>query len=241
MNKYNKQKSCKGYFTCYNDNELLYFMSENDEFAFEILMKKYKPLIITRIKAFKINNQSFDDFYQECLMVLNKCAHDYREDKKMSFTTYLDNSIQYCIRNILRKEKDYYYNVVIIKDNEIDYFYKDDYKCHLEDENSVEYTYNNLSSYEEKVFKLLNEGFSIDDISKKLNKDNRSVYNTISRLKKKINKDRKKNKDLSLLEERVFDKYSLGFKPKEIAYLLGKDVETIYNAIKRLRKKKYIV
>ena len=37
----------------YNDNELLYLISEYDEAAFEILCEKYRPLIINRLKNIK--------------------------------------------------------------------------------------------------------------------------------------------------------------------------------------------
>ena len=94
----------------YNDNELLYLISEYDEYAFELLCEKYKPLIINRLKKFRIQAVNFDDYYQECLMVLYSCCENYREDKCYTFNIYLDVSIQNKIRNLLRKDHNYFYN-----------------------------------------------------------------------------------------------------------------------------------
>ena len=104
----------------YNDNELLYLISENDENAFEILCDKYRPLIISRLRSFKIQEKNFTDFYQECLMVLYQCSENYREDKNFTFNVYLDMSIQNKIRNLLRKDKNYFYNVSLLDVDTID-------------------------------------------------------------------------------------------------------------------------
>ena len=90
----------------YNDNELLYLLSETDEVAFEFIIKKYEPLIKSRLIAFKINTKNYEDFFQECLIVLNKCIYNYREDRIIPFNSYFDKMIQYRIRYILEEEKE---------------------------------------------------------------------------------------------------------------------------------------
>ena len=76
----------------YNDNELLYLISEKDDVALEIMMTKYDPLIKSMLARYKIKSKNFEDFHQECLMVLYNCLNKYREDRKMSFNSYLEMS-----------------------------------------------------------------------------------------------------------------------------------------------------
>ena len=105
----------------YNDNELLYLISEKDEVALEIMMNKYEPLIKSMLVRYKIKSKNFEDFYQECLMTLYNCVNKYREDRKISFNSYLEMSLNYCIQNILRKEKSYFYDVVLMEMQDLDY------------------------------------------------------------------------------------------------------------------------
>lgn len=227
----------------YNDNELLYLISENDEIALDILIEKYQPLIKNRLIKFKIKQTNFEDFYQECLMTFHKCIQKYREDKKIAFATYLDISIKYCIQSMLQREKDYFYGVTLVSIEDIDYIGKETTDNFVNQK--TEYDFKKLSAYEEKVMGYLNEGYNIEYISKELNRKSRSIYNTISRIKTKMTKKekvnpQKENKNpntLSNLERKVYDKYLQGFKAQEISYLLGTDITSIYNALKRAKNK----
>lgn len=218
----------------YNDNELLYLISEKDDVALEIMMTKYDPLIKSMLARYKIKSKNFEDFHQECLMVLYNCLNKYREDRKMSFNSYLEMSLNYCIQNILKKEKTYFYDVVLMETQDIDY------AIPLKEEESIDYSFEKLSPYEKKVLEYLSEGYTISSISLQLNKESRSIYNTISRIKSKAKtnvKIKREDKDLSDFEKRVYDKYLLGFKANEIAYLLRADINSIYNALKRAKSK----
>lgn len=241
----------------YNDNELLYLISEKDDIALELLINKYEPLIKSRLIAYKIKRNNFDDFYQECLMTTYNCIEKYNPEKGATFNKYLDMSINFCIRNLLKKEKSYFYDVVIMDTEDLDYVVP------LQEESYNDISLTGLSEYEQMVVKCLGEGMSIQDISVELNKDCRSIYNSISRIKSKVKKtqnksgekiikenidtnnidnnismEKPKNEDgLSDLERRVYNKYKLGFKASEIAYFFGMDVPNVYNALKRAKKK----
>lgn len=218
----------------YNDNELLYLISEKDEVALEIMMNKYEPLIKSMLVRYKIKSKNFEDFYQECLMTLYNCVNKYSEDRKISFNSYLEMSLNYCIQNILKKEKSYFYDVVLMEMQDLDYILP------VKEEETIEYSFEKLSQYEKKVLKYLSEGYTIPNISLQLNKESRSIYNTISRIKNKSKigiKLSKKDTILSDFEKRVYDKYLLGFKANEIAYLLRTDINSIYNALKRAKNK----
>ena len=47
----------------YNDYELLYMIEDDSKEALEILVKKYEPLIYTRLIKFRIKKEYFDDYF----------------------------------------------------------------------------------------------------------------------------------------------------------------------------------
>lgn len=225
----------------YNDHELLYLVSESNEIAFEILIKKYEPLIKNRIVKYRINTKNYNDFYQECLSVLIMCIQKYNSDKKMSFSNYVDMSINYHIRNMLKKEKDYYYDVVLVDMTDIDYLKEEtnDYVVTFKEENTFVSSY--LSNYEEEVYNYISDGLNVKEIATEIERGKESVYNTISRIKRKLIKSKiiKENEDeLTPLERAAYQKSLLGFKPREISKLLGVETSVVYNALKRAKNKK---
>lgn len=219
----------------YNDNELLYFISESDEIALDIIVEKYKPLIKSRLIKYRIKEKNFEDFYQECLIILYKCVYKYREDKNVTFNSYLDSTIQQRIRNIILREKDYFYNVMFVGETELDYMIETVYENYAEDKIEL------LSKFELKVYNLIKEQTSIEAIYQMLGVTKKSIYNTINRIKLKMNTNNNINKcsnnKLSNFEKQVYDKHVIGYKPNEISYLLRVEVETVYNALKRIKRK----
>ena len=235
----------------YNDNELLYLISETDEIAFEFIVKKYEPLIKSRLVNFKINVRSFEDYFQECLMTLNKCIMKYRDDKEISFNKYFDKMLQYRIKHILESEKDYYYNVINVDEIELDKLVITAAKDEFVESEVM------LSKYEKKVFELLKENKSIEIISSSLNKNAESVYNTIARVKRKLRNNKlsnnklsdnklsdnynlvynKSHEELSFLEREVYLRYIQGYKAREISYMMRIEIDKVYNALRRIKKK----
>ena len=240
----------------YNDNELLYLISETDEIAFEFIVKKYEPLIKSRLVNFKINVRSFEDYFQECLMTLNKCIMKYRDDKEISFNKYFDKMLQYRIKHILESEKDYYYNVINVDEIELDKLVITAAKDEFVESEVM------LSKYEKKVFELLKENKSIEIISSSLNKNVESVYNTIARVKRKLRNNKlsnnklsdnklsdnklcdncnlvynKSHEELSFLEREVYLRYIQGYKAREISYMMRIEIDKVYNALRRIKKK----
>ena len=223
----------------YNDNELLYLISEYDEAAFEILCEKYRPLIINRLKKFRIQPKNFEDYYQECLMVLYSCCNNYREDKNNTFNLYLDISIQNKIRNLLRKEHNYFYGVTLVELDKID-------GVIFKDKDDLDYSKNHdgflnriRNLLEKEVMSLFLNGHNIKDIARALKIPSQRVYYIIGKYRPK---ERYKTINIlggifSDLENQVYDLYSKECKPREIAKFLNCDVSSIYNAIKRIKSK----
>lgn len=216
----------------YNDNELLYFISENDEFAFEKLLEKYKPLILSKLKTFRIKYEYWDDFYQECTLVLYKCALQYREDIMYTFNKYLDISLQYRIRNLLRQEKKYFYDVTLMPIDSIESIYMN----RIEDDNVFE---KKDKTPQEELLKRINDGESIKKIASERNENYYHVYRMINKLRDSYGPAYARNKDsiFSFLEKEVYTRYVNGYKPLEIAREMDLEIESVYNAIKRVKRK----
>ena len=228
----------------YNDNELLYLMSENDESAFEILCEKYRPLIVNRLRRFKINEKNYDDFYQECLMVLHYCAENYREDKSYTFNIYLDVSIQNKIRNLLRKDKGYYYGVSLFDFDKIDMITLRKSQAKYHEEETIDEIFNRENikkinnKFEKEVMQYYFDGKNVKWIASNLKVALHRIYYVLSKYKVK----RKVTINLwdgifSDLEKQVYQFYSRNFRPSEIAHRLDCNVSIVYNAIKRIKLK----
>lgn len=217
----------------YNDNELLYYISENDEFAFEKLLEKYKPMILNKLKAFRIKYEYWDDFYQECTMVLYECALRYREDIMHTFNKYLDISLQFRIRNLLRKEKKYFYDVSLMPIDSIEAIAME----RLEEESVFE-TQDSKESKNEVLIKL-EAGESIKMIADSRGENYYRVYRMVNKLRNSYGSlyVRKSDSKFSFLEKEVYSRYINGYKPLEIAREMELDIDSVYNAIKRVKRK----
>ena len=220
----------------YNDNELLYLISENDEHAFELLCEKYHPLIVNRLRRFKIHGKNFEDYYQECLMILNKCAKNYREDKCFTFNIYLDISIQNMIKNMLRKEKKYFYDVYLLDVEKIDLIKFKEKDLSFNENDEIKNIHN---KFEKEVMELYLKGKSIKSIAKDFDVKSNKIYYIINKYKPK-----KKEKTINMwggvfsdLEKQVYDLYVLNYRPAEISRFLNCEVSIVYNAIKRIKLK----
>ena len=219
----------------YNDNELLYLISENDESAFEILCEKYRPLIVNRLRRFKIKDKNYDDYYQECLMVLDYCAKNYREDKSYTFNIYLDVSIQNKIRNTLRKDRNYFYDVSLFDIDKIDLIVLKETAINSKKQINI----NSIKdAFEKDIMKAYLEDNDVKRLASRFDVMPHKIYYILSkyRVKEKI-KVNLWNGIFSDLEKQVYEFYSQNFRPSEIAEKLDCNVTVVYNAIKRIKLK----
>ena len=180
----------------YNDFELLYLIYECDEEALGILFKKYDPLIKKKLRDFHIDKNSYDDFYQECLIALMVAIRSYNPFYNKSFTRYLELIVTRRIMNVLHHNKKAFYNEVKIDD---DYFMDSDQTFSYEDNTLSKikdgdlYLKDNyislysLTDIEKKVLELKYvKGLSSSEIAEATNIDIRKVYNSIYQAKKKV-------------------------------------------------------
>ena len=91
----------------FNDYELLYLVSENNEDGFNILYKKYMPLIIKfankYISSFKFFGYEKDDLLQIGYITLFKASRYYKEYSDSMFYTFLHTLLENIYNEEYRK------------------------------------------------------------------------------------------------------------------------------------------
>lgn len=190
----------------FNDFELIYNIKENSEEANEILYEKYKGLI-KKIVDKMTKNAPFlgieiDDLMQEGLLALNMAIESYDENSRNLFYTYAKTIIRNKLASLVKKsnsEKNCFLNCSLpfeINDNSTQIIYENvlkDNKINPENilinEEEIKVLINKinkkLSNFESQVFYLKASGFSYCEIAKILNKKEKSIDNTIQRIKLK--------------------------------------------------------
>ena len=93
----------------YNDNELIYLAREQNEIAYEILQKKYTPIILKEAKNFKNVYPNIglelNDYILEGRFALDKAIYYFDEKYDNLFFTYAVNCIHLGLLTFIRKNK----------------------------------------------------------------------------------------------------------------------------------------
>lgn len=192
----------------FDDNELIDYISEQNEEASDILFKKYEPLI--RTIANKMYPYSFNsglevsDLIQEGMIGFSTAISTYKDNKDASFYTYATK----CIKNRM-------ISAVVASRRFKQKFLNEAIPIHDVDDS------------DEKSL-----GIESTYVDESLNPEN--IFMDIERhnyLVKEI------KGSLTELEEQVFDLRVSGFDYKEIATILDKNPKSIDNALQRIKSK----
>ena len=117
-----------------NDNELVYLCCENSEEAYNTIINKYKPIILSTVKQYmkelNIVGSEINDFYQEGLIGLMTAINTYDETKDTTFYTYATKCIKNNMLSSVRKSfskkskilNDSYSLDNIIDDSNLDFY-----------------------------------------------------------------------------------------------------------------------
>ena len=191
----------------YNDNELLQYISENNEEASNIMFDKYNPLVMnTASKFYKYcanTGLELNDLVQEGLIGLNSAILSYDEKKDNVFYTYAKKCIERKIISLVvgaRRQKHRALNESISLSEKFDndslelesYLgdnsYNPEYRF-MEHENEEEIMRDfakKLTNFEEEVFLLKITGLDYKEISNVLDRDIKAVDNALQRIKIKL-------------------------------------------------------
>ena len=173
----------------YNDYELIYLAKEKNELAYEILQKKYKPIILNLArKANKLYNNiglEFSDYVVEGMAALDYAIYYFKEEYDNIFYTYATKLINYYIINKIRKcKQDKCLNNAIEWMDDLNYAYKEPNNIEISDQ--LKYIYKQLNPLEKEILKLKLRGFKYFDIANKLNITKKKVDNTLIKIRKII-------------------------------------------------------
>ena len=190
----------------YNDNELLMYISENDEDANEIMYKKYYYVIrdyaLKLINKAKLVGMDFNDLIQEGMLGLNIAINHYHEKENICFYTFACTCIKRKMISSIVKgsgKKNSLLNNSISFDYSEDDLYKANYI--LVDKNPLpedivankimitdllQILNKSLSKTEKEILMLRIKGLKYKEISEKLNKSFKTIDNAIQRIRVKI-------------------------------------------------------
>ena len=115
----------------YNDYELLDLIYDNDEVAYDIMLKKYKPIIYSKaleyynyLKANHCEGFTLDDFYEEGIIAFNHAIKKFDANKGTLFYSFLlvclTSSFNFMYRSILTLK-----NRPLLKYQELDFEVRD--------------------------------------------------------------------------------------------------------------------
>lgn len=189
-----------------NDNELIELSLENNEEATNIIIKKYKNIIIKTLKEYQkkyqIHGIEMADLYQEGLIGLITAIDTFNKNKDILFYTYASVCIRTSIMSEIRRTfriknriLNNSYSLDMLYDDTKESLYEiikdetnDPSNIILSEESTneiIESIKSNLSKSELSIFELKLSGLSNSEIASLLNKNKKYVENAISRIIKK--------------------------------------------------------
>lgn len=191
-----------------NDYELISLAQELNEDAIIILHEKYKPLILKKsrkyLKYFSNKGLELSDLIQECTIGFEEAIKDYNMTDDVTFYTFANICMDRQLTTEIRKQNRLKYRLLNEAlplegvDEELDNFnlsnvikdYSSDPETDLFTQVELEELYEKiikeLTDMEECVFNLKIQNFDCKEISDILDKNEKSIYNTLQRIKVKI-------------------------------------------------------
>lgn len=189
-----------------NDNELLFLTAENNEEATNLLINKYKNLILSNLKEYlkeyNIIGVELADLYQEGLIGLLHAVNTFDKEKDVTFYTYANACIKTSLLSAFRQTfrmknrilNNSYSLDKLIEETNYNYYeifkdYRNDPDVLLtreEEENElINRIKSKLSKNEKTIFELKLKGLSNSEIANLMDKDKKYVENTMFRINRK--------------------------------------------------------
>ncbi len=191
----------------YNDNELIQYISEQNEEATRIMFDKYTPLVNNLAKKLYKHCSNLglelNDLIQEGLLGLNSAILSYDETKDNIFYTFARKCIESKMISLVvsaRRQKyrllnesvslnETFDNDSLIFENYIgDNSYNPEHRFfeQIEEKDLIDSFTKKLTNFEEEVFLLKISGLGYKEISNILEKDRKAVDNALQRIKIKL-------------------------------------------------------
>jgi len=188
-----------------DDYEILYMIKDGNDY-YEIMLEKYKPLIITICEKyqviFKKVGYEFEDLMQIANMALVDAINTYQEQKDVLFYTYCTRCVNNRLKNELRNQlvdkrntinKVISYNKTVDNQGELIEFLPDSFATNPIDElicEELEIKYisfiNSLPFEVAAVYELKQNGFKNQEISTLLELDLKTITKYLRIANKKL-------------------------------------------------------
>lgn len=192
-----------------NDYELHYLIQERNEEAYELMFKKYKPLLDkiskTYYQNYRFQSIEYDDIYQEAMIGLSNAIDTYDEDNTALFYSYALLFIKRNVEKFLKESTRYKHQVL---NEAISYQQEyansnqslENFICKEEvtpmdtvvdselSKNLIDFKYR-LKGKHAWVYELRLNNFSNKEIAQLLDIDYKSVDNSLRSIKEKFNKN----------------------------------------------------
>lgn len=178
----------------YSDEQLIDLYQKGDFAVVNYICEKYKPLVLKNTKAFFLVGGETDDLIQEGMIGLFSAIGDYDASSSVTFFHFAD----LCIRRQMMKAveasnrgKNIPLNSYVSIDNEnpdSQLYGEDPVDQIIETESTIDLfdrLMGILSPMEQQVCRLYLQDYNYHEIAEKLGKSDKSIDNTLSRIKLK--------------------------------------------------------
>ena len=163
---------------------MLYLIYDNDDLAREILINKYKPLILSKMNKMNLLPDEKEEFYAEGLICLIKAINSYNDKFFLSFNSYFTLILKRKIIDLLRKKTKK--ERIVYMDNIEEFIV--DVSNHVENKILNEEMLH-LSLFEQKIYELkFIKKETPREIAKELDCEVKKIYDAIDRIRKKARK-----------------------------------------------------
>lgn len=185
----------------YNDFELVHLAQSGDEDATNMLYQKYKPLIVKKSQDYFLtaphHGIDINDVMQEAFIGFDEAIRNFSQDKEANFYTFAMICVDRQVINYLRKIKKgnaQTLNEAVTIDENMERYISDGTNIedmligHDSDISLAIAVREELTEFEKRVLDLKLKDYTFEEIAKELNKDVKSIYNTLQRIRIKFKK-----------------------------------------------------
>ena len=183
-----------------NDYEILYMIKENDDYAENIMYRKYLPVIkkiaAKYVKFIESRGADYEDLVQEGIIGLSHAVNSYKDNHNTIFYTYaclcIERQINVFCRDLSSKKNEILnscmYGDEILNIQSSKYQYSNPETVNLEQLEYQEFI--NCKNYfnidKSSVFELRYNGFTYKEISKLLDISISTVDGRLSKIRKTL-------------------------------------------------------
>lgn len=178
-----------------SDEKLIELAKLGEDKYLEILLERYKPLVLSLANRYFIRGQDRDDVIQEAMIALFKSIQAFDVEKQTSFAAFVKTTTQNHLIDSIRKSEAKNNRVLndAVSIENMKFFIEDeqteDFGVHeeeLQDLLNSESFKSNFSDLEWQVLNLRLFKLSYNDIAKELDVKEKVVDNALQRIKQKL-------------------------------------------------------